>query len=774
MKAIMFPGQGSQYKGMGRSLFSRYPQYTQKANDVLGYAIDELCLSDRDNRLNQTEYTQPALYVVNALSFFDRYPDIYDSYDFSDINIATAKSGSPKSDKIYLGHSLGEYNALLAAGAFDFSTGLRLVKKRGELMASAGAGAMSAILGADIKKIEDLLEAHQLDGIDFANINTPKQVVLSGNKNDICYAEKIFDSQNIRSVRLKVSSAFHSRYMVSAQQAFEDFLKDYQFHPLSATVLANATAKPYVTGEVGQILASQISNPVHWVGSVRKAIEMGCREFDEIVGTTLSKMVGEIRESSIAEKAASANVAALKASGDSAGLPISILGNKAFCRDHNLRSAYVAGGMYRGIASEAMVVRLAKAGMLSFFGTGGLSLSSIQEHLLSIIDQLPEGQSFGANLLCNLIQPEIEMKTVELFLGLGIKRIEAAAFMTVTPALVLFRLRGLSRDAQGDTQCDNHILAKISRPEVAETFMEPAPERIVKKLLEQGKVTAEQAKLATSVPMSHDICVEADSAGHTDMGIPTVLYPSIVCTSRRVQREYNYKTALRVGQGGGIGTPQAAATAFIMGADFILTGSINQCTVEAGISDSAKNLLQDIDVQDTDYAPAGDMFELGVKVQVLKKGVLFPARANKLYQLYIQYDCLEDIPTKVRHQLEDKYFGKSLELVWQETCEYFVSNGRQKEIDRAFSKPKYKMALVFRSYFGHSMRMAMQGNEEQRVNYQIHTGPALGAFNQWVKGSALEDWRYRHVDQIASKLMDETEALLRYQAQEMGFYAKKN
>ncbi|MCP5003592.1 MAG: hypothetical protein GY941_06505, partial [Planctomycetes bacterium] len=207
-------------------------------------------------------------------------------------------------------------------------------------------------------------------------------------------------------------------------------------------------------------------------------------------------------------------------------------------------------------------------------------------------------------------------------------------------------------------------------------------------------------------------------------------------------------------------TPDAAAAAFIMGADFIVTGSINQCTVEAGMSDSVKNMLQDINVQDTEYAPAGDMFELGAKVQVLKRGVFFPARANKLYQLYLHYGSLGEIPEKTKNQLEERYFQKSFNDIWEETKDYLNKSGTSKEIEKAEANPKHKMALIFRWYFNYSAELAFKGEEDNRVNYQVQTGPALGAFNQWVKDTALSKWPDRHVDEIGEKLMKETATLL--------------
>jgi trans-AT polyketide synthase/acyltransferase/oxidoreductase domain-containing protein len=193
-----------------------------------------------------------------------------------------------------------------------------------------------------------------------------------------------------------------------------------------------------------------------------------------------------------------------------------------------------------------------------------------------------------------------------------------------------------------------------------------------------------------------------------------------------------------------------------MGADFIVTGSINQCTVDAGTSDAAKSLLQDINIQDTEYAPAGDMFEVGAKVQVLRKGVFFPTRANKLHALYSHYGSLDEIPEKTRTQLEVNYFKKTFDEIWSETKSYLLSQGQGSEISKADSNPKHKMALVFRWYFAYSTRIAMKGDVQDRVNYQVHTGPALGAFNQWVKGTPLESWKHRHADEIGIRLLTET------------------
>ncbi|HEV3038144.1 MAG TPA: PfaD family polyunsaturated fatty acid/polyketide biosynthesis protein [Candidatus Angelobacter sp.] len=434
------------------------------------------------------------------------------------------------------------------------------------------------------------------------------------------------------------------------------------------------------------------------------------------------------------------------------------LGSPEFRADYGVKYAYTAGAMYKAIASEALVVALAKAGLIGFFGTGGLTLPRIDAAIESIKSQVTESQSFGMNLLHNPAQPEVEDQTVDLFLSRGIRFVEASAYMEVTPSVVRYRLRGLSR-GPGDTINTPHlILAKVSRPEVARAFMSPAPENIVKELVAAGRLTPQEAELGRHIPLAGDICVEADSGGHTDQGVAYALMPAMLYLRDEMMSRHSYRKRIRVGAAGGIGGPTAAAAAFTMGADFITTGSVNQCTVEAGISDSVKSMLQDINVQDTTYAPAGDMFELGAKVQVLKKGVLFPGRANKLYELYTRHNSLDEIDSQTRKQIEEKYFGRSFEDVWSETKNYYS------RVNPGFEKfepsPKQKMGFIFRWYFAHTTRLAMSGVEDEKVNYQVHCGPALGAFNQWVKGTALESWRNRHVNDIGERIMNGAAAVL--------------
>lgn len=437
------------------------------------------------------------------------------------------------------------------------------------------------------------------------------------------------------------------------------------------------------------------------------------------------------------------------------------LGSAAFREDYGIKYAYLAGAMYKGISSKEMVVAMGKASLLGFLGTGGLSMEAIESAILYIQSQLTEGQSYGMNLLANN-GSAIEDRTVDLYLKYGIRFIEAASYIHLSPSLVRYRLTGIKRAPNGSITIKNRVMAKISRPEVAEVFMRPAPKRIVGALLAAGSITAEEAELSQYIPVAHEICIEADSGGHTDQGVAYALMPAISTQRDQIMLQEKYATPIRIGAAGGIGTPEAAVAAFMMKADFILTGSINQCTIEAGTSDAVKEMLETINVQDTDYAPAGDLFEIGARVQVLRKGVFFPARANKLYELYLRHESIDDIDPKNLKQIEEKYFKRTIDEVWEETRAY-LNRAHPGQVAAIESNPKQKMAMIFRWYFIHTTRLAMSGSEQQKVDYQVHCGPAMGAFNQWVKGSHMESWRNRRVAEIGERIMHGAANLLTQQ-----------
>ena len=426
-------------------------------------------------------------------------------------------------------------------------------------------------------------------------------------------------------------------------------------------------------------------------------------------------------------------------------------GDPGFLQDYGVRAAYYAGAMANAIASTQMVIALGKAGLMGAYGAGGVSPARIEEAIKEIQSALPDGP-YAFNLLHSPFEPQIEQTTVELYLRYGVRVVEAAAFIRLSESLVHYRAAGLSQGADGSVIIQNHIIAKLSRTEVATQFMQPAPEKMLDSLLAVGRITAEQAQLARRVPVADDITVEADSGGHTDQRPLVCLLPTMLALRDEIQARYGYAQPPRVGVGGGIGSPEAVLAAYMMGAAYVVTGSINHASVEAGTSAHTKGLLASAAMTDVIMAPSADMFEMGVRVQVLKKGTLFAMRAQKLYEIYSNYESIEEIPVQERESLEKKVFQRTLETVWADTEKFFEARDPA-QLQKARNNPKIKMALIFRWYLGLASRWSCTGETGREMDYQIWCGPVMGTFNDWVRGTYLEPIENRHAADMALHLL---------------------
>lgn len=795
MLAYVFPGQGSQHVGMGKELFDRFPEKVGLADELLGYSMRELCLQNPEGRLNRTEYTQPALFVVNALSFYD----------------ALERTG--RQPDMTAGHSLGEYNALLAAGVIDFRTGVTLVAERGRLMSRGEPGTgMAAVIGLDAERTASLLERNRLDRLDVANLNAPTQAVISGPLKEIEAAQAIFEEAGGRYIRLNVSAAFHSRCMQPAKERFAAFLRDFRFQPPRIPVFANVTARPYPADGAAALLAEQIVGSVRWVETVRRMMAEGATEFLELgpkhVLTELIRQIrplGPLAETAVppepepvavtvtaAEAVATGKEVREAAAPPPAAAPIrpphilpvptakavppavssvgrgiaGSLGSASFKADHGVGYAYVAGGLYHGISSVDLVVNMARRGFLASLGSFGLELSRVESAIVAVKAALPQGEPFAVNVFSNFTDPDGDRPLVGLCLKHGVRTIECSGYIRPTLALARFRLRGLHL-RNGVPHASHRIIAKLSRPEIAAAFLRPVPERLVADLLEQGEITREQAELAQRIPAADDICLETDSGWYSERGNALSLFPAVSALRDEILREHRYAGTPRIGLAGGIGSPETVAGAYFAGADFVLTGTINQCTVEAGVSDIVKDLLQDCGPQDTIFAPGGELFEFGGQVQVLRKGLFFPMRAAKLYQQYQHFSSLNEIDPKTRSQLEEKYFGKSLDEVWRD-IEASMAVRMPDELGRAERNPRHKMLLVFRSYFTRCIDAALMGRVEEKVQFNIPCSTAMGSLNHWLKGTPYQSWRNRPVAEISQLLLDAAVDFLRLRMGALG------
>jgi malonyl CoA-acyl carrier protein transacylase len=266
---------------MGGDHFDRFADWTAEADRILGYSIRELCLEDPRGELGLTQFTQPALFVVNAMAWRARVEDGHRSPSF------------------VAGHSLGEYNALLAAGVFDFATGLQLVRERGALMGRVGGGGMAAVIGLSPDRIVEVLSSSEAGRrIDVANYNSFDQTVIAGPRADLDAVKADFEAAGVRVFTpLRVSAPFHSRYMHEAMNEFAVFLNRFELAPPTIPVISNVTAEPYPADDVRGTLAKQIGHSVRWLDSMVALLERGLTEFEEVgPGNVLTKLLARIRK----------------------------------------------------------------------------------------------------------------------------------------------------------------------------------------------------------------------------------------------------------------------------------------------------------------------------------------------------------------------------------------------------------------------------------------------------------------------------------------------
>ncbi|MET1073518.1 MAG: ACP S-malonyltransferase [Umezawaea sp.] len=269
MRCLLFPGQGVQRKGMGAELFARHPEATALADEVLGYSIEELCVRDPERRLRDTRYAQPAVFFVNAL-------------------MGLAEVGHD----YYAGHSLGEYNALVAGGVLELEAGLRLVRQRAELMSEITGGGMSAVQGVPVAFVRRALIETGLTGVFIANLNADTQTTIAGDRTEVAVAAKaIALLPGARVVPINVSGPFHTPLMAPAEARFREVLAEFEFRPATRPVVSSVTGGLF---DGPDLLARQLSSPVEWVRTVTTLRAAGVTDFDEVHGKTLSSLVHKI------------------------------------------------------------------------------------------------------------------------------------------------------------------------------------------------------------------------------------------------------------------------------------------------------------------------------------------------------------------------------------------------------------------------------------------------------------------------------------------------
>ncbi|MFI1913836.1 acyltransferase domain-containing protein [Nocardia sp. NPDC020380] len=747
--AVVFPGQGSQRIGMGADFYREFPiarAVFEEASDAISEDLLHIC-TERDTRLHRTEFTQPCVLAMSIAA----YRTLTEDFGL----VAT----------LFGGHSLGEYTALVAAGALNLTDAVRLVHSRGRLMASAvpeGSGTMAALI---LSGIADTVAARVAvnAGAEIANENSPAQLVISGTRESLTAARAALAAAlpELRFVPLRVSGPFHSRLMASAETEFAAELRGYlpRIDSSCATaVTSNFTGDFHRVDELAQNLVHQIGSPVRWLSNMR-ALTARTDTLYEVGPTTpltpLFVAIGSapVGISTVDTARAAAVAESDTGAGDFVGArlpapantddPALQLGSSVFRRAHGTGLAYAIGGMWLGIGGPDLVARAARSGVLAYLGTDGLSADRIRTDLHRLGSELPSHAPWGANLTDDPRRPAAAGELLALFRECDVPRVEISGMHMPTAALVRYRFGDLASvpmldasgpDLQSATAAPRPVMVKVTGIAAARAFLDPPPPRMLDELVALGQLSASEAALAAVTPMADDLCAagEADGISLSD------LLPAIV----QLRDESRYPAAVRVGAAGGLGSGAAVAAAFVMGADFVLTGSVNQCTVEAALGEAAKDLLARTDIADFVAVPSADRFEIGGRDFAVGKGGFFAARANLLHHHY-----LDGVPSEAA--LADARRWLPADLVEE------LLPG-----DTPVADFRDRMGRALRRFLVDSARQATVAGPEERTAFHLRSGPALGAFNRTVRNTPLRDWRNRHVDDIAETLMRDAATVL--------------
>jgi trans-AT polyketide synthase, acyltransferase and oxidoreductase domains len=556
MKAILFPGQGSQRVGMGAGLFARYPEYIKAADEILGFSIEELCLNNPGSNLDRTEFTQPAIYVVSMLQ--------YREYE--------AKEGKPD---FLAGHSLGEYAALTAADALDFTAGLRIVQRRGRLMGEVSGGGLVAVIGAPPEQVTQLLTEHELADVEIANINSPKQVVVGGRKDRLQKLMQACAARGLRAVPLRVSGAFHTSYMATAATKLADALMDVEFAPQKIPVISNVTGEPHDSASIRRNLADHLTKPVQWSRSIETMIAAGAEDFIELgEHPVLTPLVSDIRRS--VRERAMPREAENPATPDKIGLRVPA--EQDFRTTFKSAGTVIAGSLGNGISGTKLVRSLAKAGVLAFLDTQGLDLPAIRDAIAELSSDPDIRGRFGVALHADLDRPENDQQIVDVLLGAEVPCLEAFGYPA--PSAALLRYRGGS--GRNSANPRGRVIARVHSIAAVHAFLSSG--------LSGAEIAAGSLETGAG-PGVDAICVELNSPYATD-GSPWGLLSALL----EWRDNYRARPACQpffVGMTGGLCDLDCAAAFECTGVDFINAGPLFIFSDEAVLDDDTKQALRE-------------------------------------------------------------------------------------------------------------------------------------------------------------------------------------
>ncbi|GGR96762.1 hypothetical protein GCM10010269_39520 [Streptomyces humidus] len=773
-----FPGQGSQRKGMGAGLFDRHAGTLERADAVLGRSVRELCADQA--ALRDTRVLQPVLYTIGALTYADR------------------AAREPQPDCM-IGHSLGEYTALYASGALDFETGLRLVMARAEIMSRASGGGMLAVVGLDVERLREVMRRQGAHDIDVANHNSPVQSVLSGPEESIRALAPVLRGEGAgKCVLLHISVAAHSRYMAAAADELGAVLDTVTFHEPRVPVISNVTARPHHAGQIALRLREHMCRGVRWWESLAHLVDRGVTELVELgPGSVLTKLWetartelapaaadppgtsdadGRARRGGTGADARGAAVPKARTGhdtaarpepdaeqgshpdmergpdpdGDSAAAPRTQdpvdgtrrrpaprrvpvtgerLGSARFRERYGAELAWVVSGTGDGAVGEE-VCRAARAA----------GLAATADPVPGVPDPAcldgAGRQGWGVGLRPG---PHAD-EQVGALLAHEVRHVEADHPHGPDAALVRFRFTGARRGPAGAPVAVRHVIARVTGLDQAAAFLRPPSEALLAGLVRSGGLTPAEADAARALPVASDLAVQAVGGWHTGGADAYQLLPSVAALAARSPGP----EPVHVGLCGVVGTPEQAATAFALGAAFLVSTSLTACAPAARLADTLKDTLARAGDDDVTWAPTERHATLGVPARVVRRGTLFPARAGLLHRLLRAHRYFADIPGQRRRHIEEHLLGGP-------AAELAADDG---------GDGRLRTADVFRWYARETARRTSGGDPVRPLDHQLPCDPELTHFNRVTAGTALAAWTARTPDAVAGHLLTNAAELL--------------